>query len=239
LAVAFVPGCAVALCRDTSELVATAFAIGGVYLLRRQRWLLAAVVLAAAALTRETTLIVPIGVAVTVGLDGLRRRRLADWRPVAAAGAAFAAFALWQLFLWRRWGELPVLSGNAAGELVTGFVKEAARKAIHLSPENVFDLAGMVFIVAFIAAALWVAWRVRPSAARSWERAALVAGAVVVISLATVQWEGHTGYDRASAETTAISALVLLGAEERWVPMALAASVALWVATALVNAVAL
>lgn len=58
------PGFAYSLSLDTSELVASAFLLGGLLALRRRRWLPATLLLTAAVLTRDTTAGVPFGVAV-------------------------------------------------------------------------------------------------------------------------------------------------------------------------------
>lgn len=59
------PGFAYSLSLDTSELVASAFVLGGLLAVRRRRWLPAAALLSAAVLTRDTTAVVPFGVALT------------------------------------------------------------------------------------------------------------------------------------------------------------------------------
>ena len=57
------PGFAYSLSLDTSELVAAAFALGGLLAVRHRRWIPAAALLSAAVLTRDTTAVVPFGVA--------------------------------------------------------------------------------------------------------------------------------------------------------------------------------
>lgn len=64
LLLALWPGFAYSLSLDTSELVASAFLLAGLLALRRRRWLPAAAALAAAVLTRDTTAVVPFGLAV-------------------------------------------------------------------------------------------------------------------------------------------------------------------------------
>lgn len=58
------PGFAYSLSLDTSELVASAFVLGGLLAVRHRRWLPAAALLSAAVLTRDTTAVVPFGVVV-------------------------------------------------------------------------------------------------------------------------------------------------------------------------------
>lgn len=58
------PGFAYSLSLDTSELVASAFLLGGLLALRRRRWVPGALLFCAAVLTRDTTAVVPFGVAI-------------------------------------------------------------------------------------------------------------------------------------------------------------------------------
>ncbi|MBX3285061.1 MAG: hypothetical protein KF703_06935 [Actinobacteria bacterium] len=57
------PGFAYSLSLDTSELVASAFVLGGLLALRHRRWAPAAALMVAAVLTRDTTAVVPFGAA--------------------------------------------------------------------------------------------------------------------------------------------------------------------------------
>jgi hypothetical protein len=57
------PGFAFSLSLDTSELVASAFALSGLLAIRHRRWELGALALSAAVLTRDTTAVIPAGVA--------------------------------------------------------------------------------------------------------------------------------------------------------------------------------
>ncbi|MEO6627019.1 MAG: hypothetical protein ABIP03_00470 [Aquihabitans sp.] len=61
----FWPGFAYSLSLDTSELVASAFVLGGLLALRHRYWLPSAVLLTAAVLTRDTTAVIPFAVAVS------------------------------------------------------------------------------------------------------------------------------------------------------------------------------
>jgi hypothetical protein len=86
------PGFAYSLSLDTSELVASAFDMGALLAGRHRRWPVAAVLLAAAVLTRDTTAVVPAGLALAGvwGLLGLRRTTGAGDAANAPAAAADA-----------------------------------------------------------------------------------------------------------------------------------------------------
>ncbi|CAN5283265.1 hypothetical protein BH20ACT3_BH20ACT3_00150 [soil metagenome] len=57
------PGFVYSLSLDTSELAASAFLLGGLLALRHRRWAIAALALTAGIITRDTTAVVPFGVA--------------------------------------------------------------------------------------------------------------------------------------------------------------------------------
>lgn len=59
----FWPGFAYSLSLDTSELVASAFVLGGLLALRHRYWLTSAALLSAAVLTRDTTTVIPFAIA--------------------------------------------------------------------------------------------------------------------------------------------------------------------------------
>jgi hypothetical protein len=63
LLLALWPGFAYSLSLDTSELVASTFLLGGLLAIRHHRWIPSAALLTAAVLTRDTTAVVPAGLA--------------------------------------------------------------------------------------------------------------------------------------------------------------------------------
>ena len=231
---ALAPGCAVALARDTTELVAAACAMAALLLIRNRRPVPAALVMSAAVLTRETALLVPLGV-LAAGAVRLLRRQRPDIGLMGAALVPTAIFVGWQMFLRARWGVLPMFSGaGAAGSPVIGFVRTAVHDVRAGTAEKVFDLGGMLFLVLFVGAAAWVVVR---SKAPDHERWAFVGAAVVLILLNPVQWDSHLGYFRAATEASLFGGLVLLGTRERLASAAMAVSALAWAATAAVSAV--
>lgn len=82
------PGFAYSLSLDTSELVASAFLLSGLLALRHRRWVPGALLLTAAVLTRDTTAVVPFGVAATGAWLWWSGRRSAPPVPEQTASAA-------------------------------------------------------------------------------------------------------------------------------------------------------
>jgi len=92
---------------DLTEPLAYALAQAGVLLALKDRWRWAAVALAVAALTKETTL----AFAAAIGAVYLFQR---EWRKVIGFSAiVLAPFAIWQFMLWRWFGQVGVGSGGA------------------------------------------------------------------------------------------------------------------------------
>lgn len=158
------PGFAYSLSMDTSELVATTFALGGLLALRHRHWLPAGALFAAAVVTRDTALVVPAGVAAGGAAWTLLARRRgpdratgpADGLRTAAAGASgVVAFGIWQLVQRARFGELPLTSSgdNNLSAPFAGLVDQVAAAVPPAGVEDVFRLLSMAGVVALVAAA--------------------------------------------------------------------------------------
>ncbi len=92
---------------DLTEPLAYALAQGGVLLALKERWRGAAALLAVAALTKEMTLAVALG----IGLVYVFRRQ---WQQSLTFGAiVLMPFFTWQLVLWRWFGQPGLGSGGA------------------------------------------------------------------------------------------------------------------------------
>ncbi|HMS87079.1 MAG TPA: hypothetical protein PKE56_01455 [Acidimicrobiales bacterium] len=159
------PGFAYSLSLDTSELVATAFALGGLLALRHRRWLPAAALLAAAVLTRDTALVVPAGVAAGGlawmlfarggGSDGAADRPGDGLRTFAAGASGVVVFGAWQLVQRSRFGELPLTSSgdNNLSAPFAGLVDQVLATVPPSGVEDVFRLLCMAGVVALVTAA--------------------------------------------------------------------------------------
>jgi hypothetical protein len=185
------PGFAYSLSLDTSELVATTLALGGLLAIRHQRWLGAAGLLAAAVLTRDTTLVIPAGV-LAGGLTGAllahspnATTTLEDVTPpsapiadgvtepstgptsalyaAGAGGMAVAAFVAWQLVQRARFGELPLTSSgdNNLSSPFGGLVEQLGGVLPPSSGPDAFRLLSMMGLIALIVAASVVGRRFR------------------------------------------------------------------------------
>jgi hypothetical protein len=245
------PGFAYSLSLDTSELVASAFLLGGLLLLRRRQWVFAGLAFAAAVITRDTTAVVPFGVLGTGAyVLAKSRRSTTDTDPsthaagepdggrdlgiglLVAGWTALMDFAIWQVVQRARFGRLPLTSSgdNNLTAPLGGLVKELG----HVLPPSggaeafrLLSIAGLVALLA-LAGTLWAR-----SAAPLHERVAWVFAVGVIVVLNAYLWSGATAFMRAATEAGLLSILVILGSRrERLVALAAIGLSGLWLLTA-------
>lgn len=101
------PSVIIALTRDTADLAGAALVLGGVWCVLSGKHWAAAVVFAAAALTRPTSLLFPL-----VAMLLTRRPQYV---------VPFAIFGAWQSVLWAQIGKLPVFAGRASDGSAANF----------------------------------------------------------------------------------------------------------------------
>lgn len=233
------PGFAYSLSLDTSELVASAFVLGGLLAVRRSGWLVAGLCLTAAVLVRDTTAVVPFGVALAGGVAWLRSRRAAapspGLAPVAAGAVPLVAFGAWQLLQRARFGSLPLTSSgdNNLSAPLGGLVEQLAEVIVPGDSAEALRLVSMIGLVALVAAAAWAVARAKAIAPTAEQLSWL--GAVAVVALLNAYlWSGATAFLRASTEAGLLSILLVLQfATARLRTLVAAGLAALWAGTAL------
>jgi hypothetical protein len=139
---------------NTAEPLAYALVIGGLLLCDRQQWAKAAGLFALAALSKETTLIIPFA----IGLYHLARR---DWRNAILGGiVALLPFIAWQIILYTQFGTWGAGSGGA---MATPFEIIPFRGVIRILTEgnpSVFVTLMIVIAPFVILPVVWSLWRV-------------------------------------------------------------------------------
>lgn len=197
-----------ALGRDTAEALALALVVLAVLLLAHRRLPAAGVVLLAAALTRETTVLVVGGLGLAVLVDVVRHRRWPGVPRSLLVAVPTLGWVLWQLYELRTWGELPV----AAGDTRTGTPFVALGGALQdavATGVRADDAAWLaVPLVALVVAALVALPRSRAPLGL---RLALLAAVVLLVSLSRAVWVVPAGWMRACLEVVLLS-LVVVGA---------------------------
>ncbi len=233
------PGFAYSLSLDTSELVASAFALGGLLALRHRRWAPSAGLLVAAVLTRDTTAVIPFGVAAAGAWAWWadRRRRPAgsagDGGPWLVVGAVpLVAFGTWQLLQRGRFGALPLTSSgdNNLAAPFGGLVDQLGQLLPPGGGDEAFRLLSVLGLVALLATAAWCWGR---TAAPVPERVAWLPAVAVVVLLNAYLWSGATAFMRAATEAGLLSVLVILGfGSRRLLPLTGLGLGGLWLLTA-------
>ena len=227
------PGFAYSLSLDTSELVASAFLLGGLLALRHRRWVLVAALLTAAVLTRDTTTVVPF--AVTLAAWGAGSDRVKH----AISGAVpLGAFAGWQLLQQARFGELPLTSSgdNNLTAPLSGLVDQVLKVVPPSGSAELLRLVSIAGLVALIGAAAWGFIRTRTERLDA-ERLAWLGAVAVVLVLNAYLWSGATAFMRAATEAGVLSMLVMIrSAPRRLLAAAGAGLTALWLITVVAQA---
>lgn len=224
------PGFVLVLARDLADLLAAALLLAGILALDRQRPVLAAATLTLAGLTRESTLVVPLALAVLWTVAAIWRRPTVAATPARAALTVDAAserprvqvvtFAVplgvilaWQLVLWRTWGVAPLAQGSQRLGLPFAGIWDFTRGALQFGAfPLVVRFAELVFVVA---AAVATAWSLPRSRALLHEKLAWALGLLVAVLLSRSVWVEDWAFLRAFAEPYLLGTLVLLGRPDR------------------------
>lgn len=203
--------------RDLTEITAAAFLVLGLYAYRRERWILASVLLLGAVLSKETSAYIVLVIAAT-RLTGWAVRRRRRRRPITLEDAAWivplVGFASWQAVVFSVTGHAPLLSSGQAnlGPPFTGVV-DGLRFHFEAMPSraSIIWFAELAVLIILVAAA---AVSVRRSSIPIHEQLAWVAVLVLAISTARGIWLGDVGF-RSLDDIYLFSWLVLLGSSRR------------------------
>ncbi len=229
LLLALYPGYAYTLTLDTSELLAGALLLSGLYAGRRQRWALTALLLAFAVLARDTTVAIPAGLAAG-GAYLLARKRNGGLGPFLAGLTGLVVYAGWQVLQRIRFHAWPFTQSrknNLSGPLV-GLAKELGKDVPPHGGAAAFRLLSLVILLAVMVVG---ALAMRRTTIPFVERVAWIPAVVVVLTLNAFLWSGATAFMRAGTEGYLLSVLVILGNRARYALYVAAPVLILWVLT--------
>lgn len=230
-----IPACMpISVGRGLTEPVAWAGALAGIYLVRRRRWVGAAVALTIGVLARETTMVIIAGLLLGEAWNLARRRSAATWQASWLLVPAVVESG-WQLWLWHVWGSLPIRAGpdaNAASFPVIGVIDSLLSGVIgHRASGVAIGLAEpleRLALLTLIVAATWLIVR-RCTAASEGEICGWLLA--VLLALSVRRWDTDVAFLRATFESWAMSVLVLVQAKRgSTYPLAGAATVTAGVA---------
>jgi hypothetical protein len=216
VALAVSPALVMALARDLTEPLATASLVLGLLWWTRERHWWAAGAFAVAALCRETTLIVLIGMGLWCFGRMVRSRSARGVTELLALATPAAIELAWQLYVRHIWGgPLPALSGHSqVGGVgfrpLFGFFFDAG----DIGPTHQGVLAAIWLLERFLLLGLLivVACRLRGSNAPAEIRAGWLLAALLAFSVA---WKQDVEFVRAANESIIVGQLLLLSRKDK------------------------
>jgi len=224
------PGFVVSLGLDTAEIVAATFTVGAILLLIRRRFVPATACIVAAMLTRETALLLVIGVAIAWAAERSRPTFRAERVPLYPAGIPIAIYAAWQFFLYTRWGEFPVGQGGGV-DLAAPFWGLAVAVKGWPQGSGLQTAYQVILSVAMIAFAVTVLREVRRMDAPSFATYGFLVGLALALVYSEAIWQHHWGFLRAFVECYVLGCVVLLAGRKNLERLAIGAA-GLWISLA-------
>lgn len=209
-------GFLVATARDLSEVVAAALLVGAILALRDRRWVLATLALTAAGLSRETTLVLALGIVAAALAAHLasRWRRWSTWDarvPVAVGLVPVLATGAWRAWLASAWAGAPDTGPEIpsfVGPPLVPLVRQLGRFA---TAGDAVDLIQLLQVVAVVATLVLLGRALlEPRAGQAHERIALI-GALLVLAMVPA-WDRGVVFLRWPSDAVVLGIVVGLGA---------------------------
>ena len=218
------PGFVLTFSRDLAEIVTAAFAMGAIWAIASRRNLAAGLLLTAAVLTREPTLLLAFALAAAWLIERLlhRERRIG----AITFSLPIAVYAIWQFFLAMRWGVSPLRAGAPARALpFVEFARFLAAASFRRNHQERLYFLESLFLAAIVIVIVLI-WR-RSRAALEWRLAWLGYLAIFSILPHTI-WIEDYGFLRIFADLFLVSAALIIpsNAPARWFTLLISAD--LW-----------
>jgi len=218
------PGFVLTFSRDLAEIVTAAFAMGAIWAIASRRNLAAGLLLTAAVLTREPTLLLAFALAAAWLIERLlhRERRIG----AITFSLPIAVYAIWQFFLAMRWGVSPLRAGAPARALpFVEFARFLAAASFRRNHQERLYFLESLFLAAIVIVIVLI-WR-RSRAALEWRLAWLGYLAIFSIMPHTI-WIEDYGFLRIFADLFLVSAALIIpsNAPARWFTLLISAD--LW-----------
>jgi hypothetical protein len=210
-------GLLTSLSRDTAEPLAAVCLLAGLLAVRRRHPVLAAMLLAFGALTRETVMVAVAALAVMRVL-GILRGRARPGRQELAWAIPAAAFAAWQVVVWTAIGSVPLFAdgGRNAGTPFIAPVHAFLHNLhhVHLHQFEQYDLwfLELAILVCFSLAALLC---LRSTSAPGHERLAFVLYLIEICVVTPSTWNSLDADMRAFIEVYLLAVIILLSSPRR------------------------
>src|SRR6202453_1846043 len=208
-------GLITSLSRDTAEPLAAALLLGGLLGVRSRRPVLAGLLLAYGALTRESVMVAVAAVAIVDFIGVIRRRRsVRPGRDDLVWALPTAAFVAWQVVVKAAVGRFPLLvdaNGNTGSPFITPLKAVEHNFAyINLHHFEQYDLwfTELAIVILLAVAALL---SLRSTNAPGHERLALVLYMIEICVVSPSTWYSLDADLRSFIEVYLLAAIILLG----------------------------
>jgi hypothetical protein len=219
------PGFLFTLAVDTTEILQVGLVLTSLWLLMRQRPRLATGALTLAVLAKDPALLVAVGAMLAYLIERWKRtgESRIPWYYFVVPGCVFA---LWQVFLFARWQQFPVLAGGFdLGWPLVDFVSFAVRSFSLSDPFRTRAIAEVIFIVMMIIVPLSL---IRSAPAPLHIKVTWLLYGLLASAYTAMIWVTDTGFLRALSDFYLFGMLIVMSAASaiKW-PVAIY-SVGLW-----------
>jgi hypothetical protein len=205
------------LARDLTEITGIVFAVGAIVAVRFNRPVLAGVLLTYAVLSRETAVVVVIGLFLARGYEFVRRSERpgrTDW----AWALPVLAFALWQVICKVAYGSVPIFADRGTLSVpFEGVIRAVGHWLAHPDHVSLLQLAQLAVVTLVVLAALR---QLRHTRSMPFEQLAFLGALLFVVSLSGRVWNNDPEEFRTMADVFVLGAGVLLGTDRRFTPTA-------------------
>jgi hypothetical protein len=218
--------------RDIAEPVAAAFLLGGMLAYRRHRPVVAGLLLAYGALSRETVMVAVAAIAVVRVWEIVRRRGRPGTTDLAWIVPSIV-FVAWQAVVYQVTGSVALAADTSSNTGLPGqaMVHAVIHNVSHLGPHAVATDAWVVEFVVLLILVVMAAAELRATTAPVQERVAFGFFIVELFVLSPLIWNGVADL-RSLDEVYLFAMLVLLGSRRRLLVPALVLAPALLVVAA-------
>jgi hypothetical protein len=217
LAFALFPGFLLTLSRDTVEIVEITFLFAAIMALRQHRHFLAGALLVLAVFTKETALIVPAGLLVTIPFAPPQQNFRRVWFPIIVP---VVGYLFWQLWLMSTWQGTSITNVTLSANLgipflgLLHFLNTILPATGHLHRVWLVEL---LLVVLFLFA---VARVFSQSSARLFIKVSWILSVALAVSLTQAVWVEDWAFLRVLSETFLFGMIILLEAPsalKRWI----------------------
>jgi hypothetical protein len=217
------PGFLFTLAKDLTEIIAACFLLASVLMLRRERYIWAALLFSLAILSKETTLLIAVG-GLLSWLPARRRNTNTGHQYLLAFLTPLVVWIGWQSLLFARWGAWPVLTGGGnIGWPFAGIGALLQSVLMMRASDQRLTLVELGFIASVAVSSLYA---LRASAATYHEKMSWLLYALFIMLLTDYVWGEDWAFFRALTEFYALGAIVVLGSS-----LKLRSFMAAWAAT--------